>query len=144
LDVTFEDLSLDLHHDFIAARILERGSLQDIKWLRGHWGDIALRDYILNRRGKGLNPRQMRYWQLILDLPADQVDQWIAQFHNSVWGRRTKNELLSGWIIFPSNTGDQATCAAGNQSELLPGRWNSHNGLPGSSTIVRFGLVLPR
>jgi hypothetical protein len=58
LDVTFEDLSWDLHHDFIAARILERGSLQDIKWLRGHWGDIALRDYILNRRGKGLNPRQ--------------------------------------------------------------------------------------
>lgn len=90
LDVTFEDLSWDLHHDFIAARILERGSLQDIKWLRGHWGDIALRDYILNRRGKGLNPRQMRYWQLILDLPADQVDQWIAQFHNSVRGRRTK------------------------------------------------------
>lgn len=119
LDVTFEDLSWDLHHDFIAARILERGSLQDIKWLRGHWGDIALRDYILNRRGKGLNPRQMRYWQLILDLPADQVDQWIAQFHNSVWGRRTKNELLSGWIIFPSNTGDQATCAAGNQQNFF-------------------------
>jgi hypothetical protein len=88
-DVTFEDLSWDLHHDFIAARILERGSLRDIQWLRQHWGDSALRNYILNRQGKGLTPRQMRYWQLILDLPADQVDRWIAQFRISVWGRRT-------------------------------------------------------
>lgn len=88
-DVTFEDLSWDLHHDFIAARILERGSLQDIQWLRQYWGDSALRDFILIRQGKGLTPRQMRYWQLILDLPAEQVDRWIAQFRNSVWGRRT-------------------------------------------------------
>jgi hypothetical protein len=33
--------------------------------------------WLRERRGRGLDPRQMRYWQVILDLPAQEVDQWI-------------------------------------------------------------------
>lgn len=51
-------------------------------------GDKTLRTYILEHQGKGLSPRQLRYWQLIFDLPDGLVEEWIKQFRQSVWGRR--------------------------------------------------------
>ncbi|MFN3308686.1 MAG: DUF6922 domain-containing protein, partial [Anaerolineales bacterium] len=60
-DVRFEDLNWESHRSFIVGRILERGAWQDIQWLRQTVGDEALCNYILDHKGKGLSPRQLRY-----------------------------------------------------------------------------------
>lgn len=87
-DVHFDRLDWDTHREYVAGRILESGNWNAIRWLRKTWGDDALRAYLLSRKGRGLNPRQLRYWQVVLDLPAAEVDEWIARQKITVWEKR--------------------------------------------------------
>jgi hypothetical protein len=77
----------------IARRILESGPWNTVKWLRREMGDAALRDWILEHEGRNLTPRQLRYWQIILDLPKRTVDAWVARERGGVWNRRTGPEI---------------------------------------------------
>jgi hypothetical protein len=76
-DYDFEQLGWPEHRDFVIARILQNGGDDAIAWLHEVVGDTELARWLRERRGRGLDPRQMRYWQVILDLPAQEVDQWI-------------------------------------------------------------------
>lgn len=87
-DVDFDRLDWDAHREYIAGRILESGNWNAIRWLRTTWGDDSLRAYLLTRKGRGLNPRQLRYWQVVLDLPSAEVDEWIDHLKATVWEKR--------------------------------------------------------
>jgi len=39
-------------------------------------------------RGAGLTARQLRFWQIILDLPRRQVDGWLAAPGRKIWDQR--------------------------------------------------------
>lgn len=73
------------HRDFVAGRLMEKGGLDAIRWLRASYGDDALRDYLLRTRGRALGRRRLRFWQVILSVPAPLVDQWLAQPARTVW-----------------------------------------------------------
>lgn len=75
---------------FITGRVLAAGSWKAVTWLRDRAGDDALRDWILTHRGRGLSPRQLRFWQLVLDLPARRVDAWIERRRTSPWEQRAQ------------------------------------------------------
>ena len=87
-DCPFHELAWERDRDFIVRRLLTVGSWDAITWLRRRTGDAALRDWLLLHRGGGLNPRQLRFWGLILDLPQKQVDVWVKAARRSVWGTR--------------------------------------------------------
>jgi len=87
-DVDFNRLNWDAHREYIAGRILESGNWNAIRWLWTTWGDDALRTYLLSRKGRGLSPPQLRYWQVVLDLPSDEVDEWIARLKTGIWEKR--------------------------------------------------------
>lgn len=87
-DVEFERLRWPADRDFITRRILSSGSWEAIRWLRATMGDQFLRRWLQNSQGIGLTPRQLRFWQLILALPEQEVDQWIAKAKNSSWEKR--------------------------------------------------------
>jgi len=87
-DVDFNRLNWDAHREYIAGRILESGNWNAIRWLRTTWGDDALRAYLLSRKGRGLSPPQLRYWQVVLNLPSDEVDVWIARLKTGIWEKR--------------------------------------------------------
>lgn len=84
----FDTLSWERDGHFITKRILTHGGLQDWDWLRDQIGDNALRKWILGNNGAGMDKRRLRYWELILDLPYDEVSRWIAAQANSICGRR--------------------------------------------------------
>jgi hypothetical protein len=84
----FESLSWKRDSHFITKRVLTHGGLWAWDWLRDRIGDAGLRDWILENNGVGMEPRRLRYWELILDLPAEEVNRWIALQSNSSWGRR--------------------------------------------------------
>jgi hypothetical protein len=81
-------LSLVKDQSLILRRILMDGSWDAILWLREQVGDDAIRKWLLEHRGRGLSPRQLRFWELILDLPAEQVDDWVRTASDSPWGKR--------------------------------------------------------
>jgi hypothetical protein len=82
-------LSWEEHQNLIARRLMESGDLAALRWLRAQMGDDGLRAWIINRRARGLSPRQIRYWCLILDIDAAQADDWVKTAADSPWERRS-------------------------------------------------------
>ena len=87
-DCDFRDLSWERNGNFIIRRILDRGDWDAIKWLRQTVGDQAIRGWFLTKRGRGLDPRKLRFWGLILGLPEQEVDEWVREARQSTWHRR--------------------------------------------------------
>lgn len=79
--------------DLVIGKILTRGTWDDLRWLRAKVSDDELRRWILRSRGRGLSPRQIRYWQLVLELPAEEVDAWLAEPGRKVWHERVRRPL---------------------------------------------------
>ncbi len=73
----------------MTRRLLRHGSWQALTWLRGELGDAELRRWIEQQHGAGLTPRQLRFWELILDLPHRKVTRWVQKARASQWQERT-------------------------------------------------------
>ena len=89
-DQEFDRLSWPEARAAVTARVLAEGGRQAIRWLRERMDDDHLRAWILDRRGRGLSARQLRYWQIVLDLPADKVDALVADPARKVWEERAR------------------------------------------------------
>ena len=87
-DVDFDALRWELYQDFIVQRVLQAGNWEAVCWLRGAMGDQSLRAWLLRRRGARLEPRRLRFWQVVLRLPAHTVDRWVASFRDNPWSDR--------------------------------------------------------
>jgi len=74
--------------DLVIRRLLSNGSWDAILWLRKTVGDEELREWLVSHHGRGLSPRQLRFWGTLFDLPPGQVTQWVRTAQNGVWGRR--------------------------------------------------------
>ncbi len=84
-----DDLCWKDDRDLIIRRVLSEGNHHAIRWLRRHVGDVQIREWLLERSGDQLSPKQLRFWELILDLPSDQVDAWIDTRRHGIWHSRT-------------------------------------------------------
>jgi len=87
-DVPFGSLKLDKDRDLIIRRLLDRGDWEAVQWLRTQFTDRALRNWLLERRGAGLSPPKLRFWQLVLGLPERDVDDWLRGGARQVWDQR--------------------------------------------------------
>jgi len=76
------------HSGFMIGRILGDGDWSAIVWLRRNVGDRVIRDWLIAKQGGGLDPRRLRFWELILDLPGNQVDEWVTKARLSNWHNR--------------------------------------------------------
>ncbi len=81
-------LSLATDQSLIIRRILTSGTWDAILWLRAQVGDRTIKKWIVAHQGRGLSPRQLRFWGLIYDLPVRQVDEWVQTAAASPWGKR--------------------------------------------------------
>jgi len=89
-DCDFDTVTWEKHRDFIIRRIVDRGNLEAMRWLRAAAGDETIRDWFLRKHGRGLDARKIRSWELILDLPRELADEWVARERNSVWHGRCR------------------------------------------------------
>lgn len=86
----FRVLSWEAHSYFVTGRILEEGGWRAICWLRNRLGDDGLRGHLYRRQGRGLSRRQLRYWEVILELPKRDVDAWLSLPGRQIWDNRGK------------------------------------------------------
>jgi len=87
-DVDYRAISRDSHRDFIIRRILNTGSIDMLHWLHRTVGKQTLAAWPIEKQGAGLSPRRLRFWQLILDLPVEEVNNWVENQRRSIWQRR--------------------------------------------------------
>jgi hypothetical protein len=87
-DYPFSRLSMEEDRDLVIHRILSDGSWDAVRWLRREVGDQELRQWLISHRGRGLTARQLRFWEIVYDLPARQVNEWVRNVRESVWGKR--------------------------------------------------------
>jgi hypothetical protein len=89
-DLDFHRLTWEKDRDLIISRILSHGDWQALEWLRSRVDSASLGEWLLNRRGAGLSSRQLRFWELILELPHRQVNEWLKDKGRMVWERRAR------------------------------------------------------
>ena len=87
-DCDFPALSWIDQRDFVIGRILQSGSWDALTWLRAELGDPQLRRWIEQRHGAGLSPRQLRFWEVVLDLPHAKVTRWVHKAAQHPWEQK--------------------------------------------------------
>lgn len=88
-DYDADRLSWDRSRNTIVKRLLQSGGMDAVAWLRAHMSDEEIRDFIVHRRGRGIEPRRLRFWSVVLGIPRIQVDGWIAVAQSNPWNQRT-------------------------------------------------------
>ncbi len=83
----FGQLRWDVDRDLVIGRIVTAGDWQSVEWLVGQLGKPELKRWIVGQRGKGLDARQLRFWELALHLPHRAVTAWVAA-GDRAWLRR--------------------------------------------------------
>ena len=81
-DYPFARLSITKDRDLIIRRLLSRGLWDAVCWVRRQIGDQTLREWLIAHKGRGLTPRQLRFWGVIYDLPARQINSWVRAAQN--------------------------------------------------------------
>lgn len=88
-DYDAERLTWNGSRHTIVLRLLQSGGMDAVRWLREQLSDEEIREFLVRRRGRGLSPRRLRFWGLVLDIPRRQVDEWITAARANPWHRRT-------------------------------------------------------
>lgn len=73
----------------VILRLLQAGGMDAVQWLREQISDEEIRDFLVRRQGRGIDPRRLRFWALVLDIPRTEVDRWIGVEKSNPWSRRT-------------------------------------------------------
>jgi len=89
-DCDFDRLTWQEHRDFVVRRVLSLGSWNAVCDIRTRLGDAALRRWIEEHQGRWLSSRQLRFWQVVLDLSPEFVDTCLASPGRKIWEGRTR------------------------------------------------------
>jgi uncharacterized protein DUF6922 len=87
-DLDARSLRWKRDRETIIGRVLASGPWETVRWLRSIAGDETIRGWIERHEGRGLSPRQLRFWQLVLGIPARRVDAWLSDERRKVWDRQ--------------------------------------------------------
>ena len=87
-DVDPADVDVEADRAFLIGRVLSAGNLESIRWARRRYGDDAIRDWIVRHEGRQLSGPQIRFWETVIGLPADEVARWLAAPERTIWESR--------------------------------------------------------
>lgn len=78
------------HRDTVIGKILAYGDWESAHWLVGMIGYQGIRDWICQRKGRGLDARTLRFWELVAGLPHRQVNEWVREQADLPWTNRVR------------------------------------------------------
>lgn len=83
-------IRLDTDRDLVVRRVIAEGGWREMSLLRSRVGDSAIREVIERTDARGLSPQRIRFWQLVLDLPARRANAWVRRAREATWARRAR------------------------------------------------------
>lgn len=69
-DVGFTQSDLEKSPQFVIVRVFERGTIADVKKLRGHYGDKKIKEEIT--KAKWIEPETLQFLSAIYNIPLKQ------------------------------------------------------------------------
>jgi hypothetical protein len=67
------------YRDFILGRLPARGDWRAWKWVRRHWTEEELREFLLRTRGRGIDePERLTFYALMLGIPYETIHGSLA------------------------------------------------------------------
>ena len=92
LPLFWEYPSASLHwardRDLVVGRVLSHGGWKQARLLRSRLGDAVILEWIVRRQGRGLSPQRIRFWELLVGIPAKLADAWVSDARRGSWGGR--------------------------------------------------------
>lgn len=88
-DYDAEALDWEQNRHTITLRLVQVGGLDAVTWIRSRISDDDLKDFIVRRQGRGMDPRHLRFWGVLLGIPRSLVDGWVAAARANPWNQRT-------------------------------------------------------
>lgn len=89
-DYPARSIDPDTDRDLVVRRVTAEGGWREMSLLRSRVGDQAIREVIERTDARGLSPQRIRFWQLVLGLPARRADGWVRRARESTWARRAR------------------------------------------------------
>jgi hypothetical protein len=89
-DYSGRTLSVARDRDLVVRRVAGEGGLREVRMLRASVGDAAIRDVIERTAARGMSPQRIRFWQLLIGLPARRADAWVRAARASTWASRAR------------------------------------------------------
>lgn len=66
-EVDLEAIDVERDEGFVLARVLERGRLEDVKWVLGHYGAARIHEFFRTTGGPELTARTLAFWRAYFD-----------------------------------------------------------------------------
>lgn len=82
-------LSWEGNLGFLIDRVIASDNWAAIRSLREHVSDREIVDRIRSTRGRKLSRRQLRFWQVVLELDPEEVASWLAEPGRGTWDARS-------------------------------------------------------
>lgn len=83
-------LRLDRDRAFLVRRVLAEGGWNEIRALRLRVTDDVIRQVLIDSEARGLSPARIRFWQLVLDIPARRANAWARVARAGTWAKRAR------------------------------------------------------
>lgn len=90
-EYALRDINAGTHRELVLSRILENGSLECIRWMRGRYRRAEIASFLEQDGPRLLSPRSLRFWRLFHGLPAEAnqrkaASSWRAR--SNPWANR--------------------------------------------------------
>lgn len=74
-----ETVEVERHADFVMGRIMERGSLEAMRWLRETYSKDQMTAFLEKRGKRTLSARELNYWSLITGISREKRADWVKE-----------------------------------------------------------------
>lgn len=86
----FDEIDLSRDQELVIKKVLTHGSVEDLRLLRETKGDKEIEAFLLRAKGRGIDRRRLRFYQVIFRLPSREVDSWLKDPARKIWDERCK------------------------------------------------------
>lgn len=71
-DVEPGTLDVARHRDYILPRVLERGGIEDVRWLIATYGTSEIHAFLRDRGSPELSRRTVQFWRAVFDAEGEE------------------------------------------------------------------------
>ncbi len=83
----FKEIDSSKDEYLIMKKVLSYGGIEDLRTLLDIFGKEKIKGFLLRTKGKGIDKRRLRFYEVFFGLPKEEVDNWIKDPLRKLWNK---------------------------------------------------------